>query len=175
VLPDSPSGASQILLPVRASTIALSLLAAMILNFLPWPALGIVPDFVALVLAFWCVRQPRLVGLGLGWFLGLVMDAGNGVLLGQHALAYSLLAFGAITLSRRMLWFGPGGQALHVLPLLLLAQLVVALVRLATGNAFWGWGMLVSPLLGALLWAPLSWLLLAPQRRALADEPPRAL
>ena len=30
------------------------------------------------------------------WPLGLLMDAGNGVLLGQHALAYSLLAFGGI-------------------------------------------------------------------------------
>ena len=66
------------------------------------------PDFVALVLVFWCMRQPRLVGLGAAWALGLITDAGNGVLLGQHALAYSILAFLGIWLSRRILWFGFG-------------------------------------------------------------------
>ena len=84
---------SQILMPVRASTIMGSFALALFLNFLPWPDMRVVPDFVALVLAFWCVRQPRLVGIGIGWMIGLVADAGNGVLLGQHALAYSLLAF----------------------------------------------------------------------------------
>src|SRR6185295_1528165 len=102
--------AQAILLPVRAGTILGSLAAALLLNFLPWRNVLLVPDFVALVLAFWCVRQPRLVGLGAGWILGLLIDVGNGVLLGQHALAYSLLAFAAITLSRRMLWFPLWGQ-----------------------------------------------------------------
>ena len=88
-----------ILLPVRIGTIVLSLLAALLLDFLPWKDVALVPDFVALTLTFWCVRQPRLVGLGVGWLLGLLMDTGNGVLLGQHALAYSLLAFAAITSS----------------------------------------------------------------------------
>ena len=71
----------------------------------PGETCALAPDFVALVLAFWCVRQPRLVGIGIAWLLGLLIDVGNGVLLGQHALAYSVLAFGAIALSRRILWF----------------------------------------------------------------------
>src|SRR2546428_1098781 len=124
---------SQILMPVRMSTIIGSFALALFLNFLPWRDLRLVPDFVALVLAFWCVRQPRLVGLGAGWMLGLLIDVGNGVLLGQHALAYSLLAFASITLSRRILWFALWGQALHVAALLLFAQGVAALVRLAAG------------------------------------------
>ena len=82
-----------ILRPAKVSTIAASLAVALLLNFLPWKDLRVAPDFVALVLTFWCVRQPRLVGLGVAWTIGLLVDAGNGVLLGQHALAYSLLAF----------------------------------------------------------------------------------
>jgi hypothetical protein len=74
---------SQILQPVRASTIIASFAIAMFINFLPWRDLRLVPDFVALVLVFWCVRQPRLVGLGVAWALGLITDAGNGVLLGS--------------------------------------------------------------------------------------------
>ena len=156
---------SQILLPVRASTIIASFVLALFLNFLPWRDLRLVPDFAAVVLAFWCVRQPRLVGLGIGWTLGLFCDAGNGVLLGQHALAYSLLAFLSVWLSRRILWFGPMLQALHIAVILLVAQAAVMLVRLAAGDPFPGWPIIVGPLLGAALWPVVTWLLLLPQRR----------
>jgi len=161
---------SQILLPVRASSIVASFALALFLNFLPWADMRVVPDFVALVLAFWCVRQPRLVGIGIGWTIGLLTDAGNGVLLGQHALAYSLLAFLAIWLSRRILWFGPGLQALHVALMLLVAQAAALLVRLAVGDPFPGWPVFVGPLAGALLWPALTWFLLLPQRRSEREQ-----
>lgn len=161
---------SQILMPVRASTILVSFTAALLLSFLPWRDLRLVPDFVALVLVFWCVHQPRLIGLGAAWTIGLVADAGNGVLLGQHALAYSLLAFLAIWLSRRVLWFGPWLQALHAGAMLLVAQLVVLLVRLTAGDPFPGWAILVSPVAGALLWPAVTWLLLLPQRRSEREQ-----
>ena len=166
--PDRPQ---RILLPARASTIVASFAAALLANFLPWRDVALVPDFVALTLAFWCVRQPRRVGLGTGWLLGVLADVGNGVLLGQHALAYSLLAFFSITLSRRILWFGLAQQALHVAALLVFAQGVALLVRLAAGAEFPGWTLIVGPLLGAMLWPAVSFVLLAPQRRpAEADD-----
>ena len=161
---------SQILLPVRASTIVVSFAAALLLNFLPWRDLRLVPDFAALVLVFWCVRQPRLIGLGIAWTLGLLTDAGNGVLLGQHALAYSLLAFLSIWLSRRIPWFGPWLQALHVAAMLLAALGVTLVVRLAAGDPFPGWPILVGPVAGALLWPFASWLLLMPQRRVEREQ-----
>jgi len=173
-LSNAPSGQA-ILLPVRASTILGSLAVALLLDFLPWRTAALAPDFVALVLAFWCVRQPRLVGLGAGWLLGLLIDVGNGVLMGQHALSYSLLAFAAITLSRRILWFPLWGQALHVAALLLFAQGVDTLVRLAAGAEFPGWSIAVGPLLGAVLWPLLSVLLLLPQRMPTDVDETRAI
>lgn len=161
---------SQILLPVRMSTIIGSFALALFLNYLPWPDLRLVPDFVALVLAFWCVRQPRLVGLGVAWMLGLLADAGNGVLLGQHALAYSLLAFLSVWLSRRILWFGPMLQSLHIALILLVTQAAVLVVRLAAGDPFPGWPIIVSPLFGAALWPMTTSLLLLPQRRAEREQ-----
>ena len=157
--------ASQILLPVRVSTIVASFVLALLLDFLPWPDLRLVPDFVALVIVFWCVRQPRLVGLGVAWTLGLLTDAGNGVLLGEHALAYSLAAFIALWLSRRILWFGPALQSLHVALILTTAQAAQLIVRLAAGDPFPGWAIFVSPVVAAALWPAASWLLLMPQRR----------
>ena len=164
------SGSRQILQPVRTSTIVASFALALFLNFLPWRDLRLVPDFVALVLVFWCVRQPRLVGLGAAWSLGLLTDAGNGVLLGQHALAYSLLAFLGVWLSRRILWFGPALQALHVGAMLLVAQGVSVLVRLIAGNDFPGWPIVVGPIAGAMLWPLVSWALLLPQRRPAREQ-----
>ena len=173
-LSDSPAS-QRILLPVRASTILGSLALALLANFLPWRTVALAPDFVALVLVFWCVRQPRLVGLGAGWLLGLLIDVGNGVLMGQHALAYSLLAFAAISLSRRILWFPLWGQALHVGALLLFAQAVAAAVRLAAGAEFPGWQVAVGPLFGALLWPLVTTLLLMPQRRPVEIDETRAI
>jgi rod shape-determining protein MreD len=161
---------SQILQPVRASTIIMSFALALFLNFLPWRDLRLVPDFVALVLVFWCIRQPRLVGLGVAWALGLITDAGNGVLLGQHALSYSVLAFLGIWLSRRVLWFGLGLQALHIGAMLLASQAVAVLVRIVAGDPFPGWALVVGPLAGAVLWPLVTWLLLRPQRRAEREQ-----
>jgi len=159
-----PDRREQILLPVRLSTIVVSFAVALLLNFLPWHNVALAPDFAALTVAFWCVRQPQLVGLGVAWILGLLTDVGNGVLLGQHALSYSVLAFCAVTLSRRILWFGLWGQTLHVAVLLLIAQAVGTVVRLAAGAEFPGWSLAIGPLVGALLWPFVSQLLLAPQR-----------
>ena len=158
-----------------ASITASTLLFALLLDFLPWASQPLVPDFVALTLTFWCVRQPRMVGLGVGWLMGLLMDAGNGVLLGQHALAYSLLAFAAISLSRRILWFPWLLQAMHVAILLVGARVVEVLVRLVAGAQFPGWMLLVGPLIGALLWPVLSFILLAPQRRAVEIDETRPI
>jgi rod shape-determining protein MreD len=171
----SDFASQRILLPVRASTILGSFALALLANFLPWQSVALAPDFVALVLTFWCIRQPRLVGLGAGWLLGLLIDAGNGVLMGQHALAYSLLAFAAISLSRRVLWFPLWGQALHVAVLLLFAQAVSALVRLAAGADFPGWSIAIGPLIGAVLWPLVTTLLLMPQRRPVEVDETRAI
>ena len=56
-----PDSSRAILVPAKVSTVVLSFAAALVLDFLPWPDLRLVPEFAALVLTFWCVRQPRLV------------------------------------------------------------------------------------------------------------------
>jgi rod shape-determining protein MreD len=160
-----PDSSRAILMPAKLSTVVFSFAAALVLDFLPWPDLRLVPQFAALVLTFWCVRQPRLVGLGVGWSVGLISDVGNDVLLGQHALAYSVLAFLALWLSRRILWFGPGLQAVHVAVMLLLTEGVTVVVRIVAGDQTPGWPAMVGPLAGAALWPMVSWLLLLPQRR----------
>ena len=153
---------SRILLPVRPWFIVLSLLVALILNFLPTSAWPWVPDWVALVLVFWSIREPRRVGMGAGFLLGVAMDVADVSLLGQHALAYVLAAYGAAYLSRRILWFPLLQQALHVLPLLLLVQLVQFGVRVMPGASLPGLDYFIGPLVGVCLWWPLTFILLLP-------------
>ena len=155
----------RILLPARAGFMAITLLIALVLNLLPWRDVAGLPDWTALVLVFWCVRQPRHISVGTAWLLGLIMDTGNGALLGQHAFAYALLAFAANTLSRRLLWFAPWPQALHVLLLLLSTQLVMLAIRMGTGGPFPGGLYFAGSFVAAGLWPFITLLLLAPQRR----------
>ena len=166
---------SRILLPVRPWFIASTLLIALLLNFLPtanWPG---VPDWVALALVFWCVREPRRVGMGLAFLFGLAMDVADASLLGQHALAYVLMAYGASSLSRRILWFPLGQQALQVFPLLLLVQLVQLGVRTIVGADFPGLAYFVGPCLAALLWPLLTFVLLLPQHQPVDRDANRPL
>ena len=142
-----------------------SLVVALLLNLFPWGQLSFVPDWLALALLFWNVHQPRRVGIGASFVFGLLMDVHNGALFGEHALAYTLISYGAITLHRRMTWFPIGAQALHVLPLLLVAQVASLAVRMWVGGNWPGLGYFAESLVGTALWPVISWLLLAPQRR----------
>ena len=56
-------------------------------------------------------------------------------------------------------------QSLHIALILLVTQAAVLVVRLAAGDPFPGWPIIVGPLLGAILWPVATWLLLHPQRR----------
>lgn len=164
-----------ILLPVSPLFIAITLVGAFLLNLLPWGDLYGVPDFVALALIFWSVHQPRKVGIGLAFLMGLLMDVHNASLLGENALAYTLLSYFAIMIHRRMLWFRPITQALHVLPLLLLMQVVQMLIQALVSGKFPGWYYFASSLVSAALWPLVTWMLLAPQRRAVDRDETRPI
>src|SRR3989442_85436 len=155
----------RILLPGKVGYMALPLVLALLFNLLPWRDVTGLPDMVALVITFWCVHQPRKMGIGIAWFLGLVMDAGNGALLGQHAFAYAFLAFAAVSLHRRILLFSPWRQAAHVLLLLLASQMLMLAVRLVAGGVFPGLAYFAGAFIAAALWPTVSFLLLLPQRR----------
>lgn len=161
----------RILLPVRVGFIVLTLSLALVFNLMPWRVIVGLPDWVALVLAFWCIHQPRKIGIGIAWVMGLLVDAGNGTLLGQHALAYAVLAFAAIALHRRILWFSVWQQAAHVLVLLLASRLIMLAVGMIAGGLFPGVGYFAGSLVAALLWPVACFLLLLPQRRPeMVDE-----
>lgn len=160
----------QLLLPASPWFIGSTLLAALLVNMVVNMSLignaAWMPDFLALVLVFWCVHQPRMVGIGVAFFFGVVTDVHQAALLGQHALTYTALGFLAMMVHRRLLWFTVPSQAMQVLPLFLTAHALELTVRMMSGSVFPGWSIVLAPLLEALLWPVVSVFLLAPQRRA---------
>ena len=160
----------QLLLPASPwfilMTLVVALFANMVVNISLVGNAAWMPDFLALVLVFWCVHQPRLVGIGVAFFFGVATDVHQSALLGQHALSYTALGFLAVMVHRRLLWFTVPSQSMHVLPLFLAAHALELFVRMMSGALFPGLPILLAPLLEALLWPVVSVLLLAPQRRA---------
>jgi len=164
-----------ILLPASPLFIFSSLLIAFLMNFLPWGNMVFVPDFVALVLVFWSIHQPRKVGIGVAFVMGLLMDVHTASLLGENALAYTLLSYFAITIHRRVLWFTPMTQTLHVFPLFLLTQVIQSLIQLMVNGKFPGWLFFSESFVTAALWPVATWLLLAPQRRSVDRDDTRPI
>jgi rod shape-determining protein MreD len=170
MLPDvtalSGARSEEILRPVKPSFILLTLFIALLANIVPLAPVtaALRPDLLALVLLYWCIREPRYVGVGTAWFVGLVMDVADATLFGQHALAYAVLAYAADYFRRRVLRFPLWQQAVQVAALLGLCAAIVLLVRIVGGAPLPRWTYAVPPVVGALMWPMLSVLLQYPQR-----------
>ena len=162
----STAGPEEILRPVHPWFIVATLGAALAANLLPLSgvALALRPDFIALVLLYWCIQEPRYVGVGIAWGVGLMMDVGDATLFGQHALAYAFLAYAAEYFRRRVLRFSLWQQAAQVAVLLGLCAGLVLLVRFVGGAPLPRWTYAVPPLVGALLWPVVTLVLQWPQR-----------
>ncbi len=172
VSPLAAARPEEILRPAKPWFIMLTLLAALLLNTVPLSGTALVlrPDFLALVILYWCIQEPRYVGVGVAWWLGLLMDVVDATLFGQHALAYAVLAYAAEYFRRRVLRFPLWQQAVQVAALLLFTAGLVLLVRVVGGAPLPRWTYAAPALVGALLWPLLSVLLQRPQRPSRATQ-----
>lgn len=160
-----PRPEDTLLLPANPLFIWSTLVVALLINLIPLGRVPGMPDLLALALVFWNVHQPRRVSVGVAFLFGLAMDVHDGAILGQHALAYTLLSYFATTIHRRLLWFTVPSQAVQILPLFFAAHAVSLVVRMLAGGMFPGWNLVLAPVFEALLWPVATWILLAPQRR----------
>ena len=165
-MPSFAARPEEILRPARPWFVALTMLFGFLANLAPAAGFAAVlkPDFLALVILYWCIQEPRMMGVGFAWFAGLFMDVADATLFGQHALAYAVLAYSAEYFRRRVLRFTLWHQAAQVAVLLLFCAALVLLVRVVGGAPLPRWTYFVSPLVGALVWPLLSVALQRPQR-----------
>lgn len=138
--------------------IALSLIAAELLNILPlplWAQWGR-PELLALVLIYWVIAVPERVGIVVAWCVGFTQDIVEGAPLGQNALALSILAYLSLLLYQRLRMFTPLQQAGVIFMLVGLNQLLCNWVQTLTGAVTPDLLFLFPALVSALIWPLLS-------------------
>ena len=138
----------------RRLPVVITLVVGLMLSIMPLPASiqAFRPDWIALLLIFWAMQLPRTWSVGTAWIVGVVLDVSYGTLLGQHALALSVIVF--VTVRFHLL--------MRVFPLSQLTATVFALLALYQFLLFWingvagvtappstYWGPVIT---GTLLW-----------------------
>jgi rod shape-determining protein MreD len=143
--------------PASNFLIILTLLLALLFNALPWQGVGLIlrPDAVAVVLLYWCLQKPGHIGIGIAWMVGIFSDVADATVFGQHALAYSVMAFSSMMLHRRLQMFHLYQQIPQVFGMLTLTYAMYALVDWQLNHTMVWWYFL------GCITSALSWLLLS--------------
>jgi rod shape-determining protein MreD len=131
-----------------------SLVAAFLLHQIPltgW-ALALRPDFILVAVLFWALHRPARVGMAWAFGAGLLADFQDGVVFGQHAMAYVLGVYFLGTYRLRLLQFDALQQAAQMLPLLLGVQLAILFVGWLAVGAPQGFAILLPVLGNTLVW-----------------------
>ncbi len=138
----------------RWMIIALTFVVAFVLNLVPLPTwvLPYRPDWVALVLIYWCLAIPDRFGTGAGWLVGLLVDVNNANLLGLHALGMATLGYATSRLHLRIRMFPLWQQSVSVLLLLFFYNGLVGWMRSLLGELQFDWMYWMSSLVGVLIW-----------------------
>jgi rod shape-determining protein MreD len=142
----------------RRLPMGLSALVALGLAIVPLPKTldAFRPDFLVLVVFYWSIESPRAGGLTLAFMAGLALDVIKGVVLGQHALALTLMAAWATHLRLRLRVFSVLHQSLTIFALLTGYQFILFWVDGATGNPVTTFSRWLAPVIGALIWPLLA-------------------
>jgi len=125
---------------------------------------GYSPDWVTLVLIYWCMAAPQRVGVGAAWLVGLGLDLLTFGLVGSHALTKTVIAFlvGRVALRLRAY---PVWQQTAFIPIMLAIETTILVTIEYLLDGYWGgifsWKALA---VGFAVW-PLVFLILRRCRR----------
>lgn len=145
--------------------IALTFVVAMVLAIVPLPdsvpvELGYLrPQWVVLVLIYWVIALPQRVGILVAWSVGLIVDVLLGSLLGQHAVAFIIVAYIASSLYQRLRMFSLWQQSIIVFAIVGLNQLINFWIESIVGTGDWNMWYLLASVVSALLWPSMFFLL----------------
>lgn len=124
------------------------------------------PEWVAMIVIYWVMALPHRFGIGMAWLAGLALDVLKGSLLGMNALALTVVAFITLILHKRLRMFPIWQQAMMVLVLVGINQLVFRWIQSFSGESGQGLVILLPAVMSALIW-PWVFVVLRGIRRAL--------
>jgi len=110
------------------------------------------PDWVVLTLIFWSMNLPQTYSVGHAWLVGIVLDVSYGTLLGQHALALSLIVYLTVKFHLQLRLYPVSQMALTLIPMLAIYKFILFWINGVIGiqtplSAYWG-----PVITGALIW-----------------------
>lgn len=136
------------------ATIVITLMIALILTLLPMPGwtIWLRPTWVLMILIYWAMMTPAHVSVGMAWLMGLLVDLLNGTLLGEHAVAYTVVIYLVSRMYIRMRLSPMLQQGISIMVLVLLYQFVVYCIQgfigqLPVSQLYW-----LSSVTSMLLW-----------------------
>ncbi|HEY1491321.1 MAG TPA: rod shape-determining protein MreD [Steroidobacteraceae bacterium] len=134
----------------------LSALVALALTALPLPPwLDMArPAFLVLTVLYWSINAPRSGGVAFGFFAGLMLDVFQGPVLGEHALALSLVTYITVREHQRIRSKPAFQQALLVFAALVVYEFVLFAIDGWTGHPVTSPARWIHTLTGALVWPP---------------------
>ncbi len=138
----------------RPQPVLISMIVALMLAIAPMPdwAEAFRPDWVTLTLIYWAMNLPRTYSVGWACFIGLVLDVAQGTLMGQHALALSLVIYVTVKFHLQMRQFPTLQLSATVFAMLALYQFILFWINGVAGVntpavSYWG-----PVLTGSLIW-----------------------
>lgn len=134
--------------------IVLTFVIGFMLTMMPLPDWGdaIRPQWVVLVLIYWCIALPDRFGVVMAWFVGLLLDVGQGALLGQNALALAFVSFLAIKLHLRIRVFPLWQQAMSIFLLVAVYQMLILWIKGIVGASIHGWSYWLHSIFSMFVW-----------------------
>lgn len=119
---------------------------------LPHPVDAARPDLLLLLVIYWALRAPRVAGLLFAWLCGLAIDVLKGIILGQHALAFLVVAYATHKRQLQMRVFPISQQTLNVFILLIGYQFIVFWLDGIVGQPVTTWMRLLPVVSGTVMW-----------------------
>jgi rod shape-determining protein MreD len=146
--------------------ILLTFFVCMVLTIIPLPQwmAAFRPEWLALALIYWCMALPHRIGIFTAFSLGLVLDVLKGGVMGQHALALVVITYLTLKLYQQIRIYPMWQQALSVMALLILYQVLVMWINGIIGIKDSNWQYWLPAISSTLLW-PWIYIILRDIRR----------
>lgn len=112
------------------------------------------PPWAAMAIIYWIMMWPRVFGVGSAWTLGLLLDVLQGELLGQNALALSVIGYLTLRFHLQIRIFPLWQLTMTVFALLIVNAFVLFWIDGVAGNPSAGFARWTQVIVGGILWPP---------------------
>ncbi len=113
------------------------------------------PPWAAIAVIYWIMMWPRVFGVGSAWIIGLLLDILYGEMLGQNALALSVIGYLTLRFHLQIRIFPLWQLTMTVFSLLIINAFILFWIDGVAGNPPAGIARWTQVIAGGILWPPI--------------------